>query len=135
MASKIHNFLLTPLIPGKDRNVKNMTYLILGVVLLAAVPPYQSAAAQTAGSTDSCEAALGALAAEWRAIAFEPPSKPAQAIVTGQNGYVTTGGQYNSMTSHIRAAHVACQQGDGADAMRHIAAVRETIDGAARRQD
>src|SRR5579859_1041512 len=97
-------------------------------VVFATMQVSQPAAAQPTAPLGPCQTALGALAAQWQAISFEPPSKPAQMIVAGRNGYVTTGGQYNVMTSHIRAAHLACERGDGEAAMQHISAVHEILD-------
>jgi hypothetical protein len=104
-------------------NVRSMTLLVLAASLGAGM---QSAMAQPA-PTGSCQGALSALAAEWNEIAFTQPSKPAQALVVGREGYVTTGADFNFMTGQMRSAHMACVRGDEASAMQNIAAVRDIL--------
>ena len=86
----------------------------------------QSAIAQPVPK-GSCRDAVTALAAEWNEIAFTQPSKPSQAIVTGRQGYVTTGADFNFMSGQIRSAHMACDRGDEATAMQDIAAVQDIL--------
>jgi hypothetical protein len=97
-----------------------MTTLV--VFPIAACP----ANAQPAEAEASCQAALSALAAQWYAIDFEPPSKPAQAIVAGRD-HVVSGGQYNAMITYIRAAHQACGRGDSDTAIQDIATVKTIL--------
>jgi hypothetical protein len=87
----------------------------------------QSAIAQTSRADASCQVALTSLVNEWNAISFAPPSKPAQTIVAGRNGYVTSGGQFNSMTELMRQARAECDRGDTASAMQDIAAVQDIL--------
>jgi len=100
--------------------------LYVSVVLFGVLN--QSAVAQPTLAGNSCQGALTSLVNEWNAISFEAPSKPAQAIVAGKDGHVTTGGQFNYMTGLIRQAHQECDRGDAASAMEHIAVVRERLD-------
>jgi hypothetical protein len=87
----------------------------------------QSAAAQTTIADNSCRGALISLLNEWSAISFPPPSKPGQAIVTGKDGHVTSGGQFNYMTGLMRQARAECDRGDSASAMQDIAVVRDRL--------
>jgi hypothetical protein len=106
--------------------MRNYIYTVLPAVLLAAGLA-QPASAQPAAPAGSCQAALGAIVDAWRGIAFNPPSKPAQAIVYGLGGHVTTGGQYNAMVFHLRAARASCDRGDAEAALQHISAVRDLL--------
>jgi hypothetical protein len=101
--------------------------IVLSVLIVGLIAGGQSATAQPAPAIGSCRSALTALASEWNEIAFMAPGKPGQAIVTGREGYVTTGGDFNFMVGHIRLARVACDRGDDASALRSIAAVRDIL--------
>jgi hypothetical protein len=108
--------------------------IVLPLLIIGLSAGAQSATAQPAPATASCRSALTALAAEWNEIAFMAPGKPGQTIVTGREGYVTTGGDFNFMVGEIRLAHVACDRGDEASAMQDIAAVQDTLAHANRRK-
>jgi hypothetical protein len=104
-------------------NARSIALLVLTASLGAGM---QSAIAQPEPA-GSCRGALIALVAEWNQIAFTQPSKPAQAIVAGREGYVTTGADFNFMAGQIRSAHLACDRGDEASAMQNIATVQELL--------
>jgi hypothetical protein len=106
--------------------MRNYIYTAFAMAPLV-VGPAQSASAQSMAPAGSCQVALGAVVGEWREIAFNPPSKPGQAIVYGQGGHVTTGGQYNAMVFHLRAARATCDHGDAEASMHHISAVQEIL--------
>jgi len=88
----------------------------------------QPAQAQQVLKSETCQGALSSLMSEWNAISFAAPSKPGQGYVSGRNGHVTSGGQFNYMQGQIRQAHAACERGDGASALQHISAVRDLLD-------
>jgi hypothetical protein len=112
----------------------NARFMVLPVLIVGLSAGAQSATAQPTPATGPCRSALMALAAEWNEIAFMAPGKPGQAIVTGREGYVTTGGGFNFMVGEIRLAHVACDRGDEASAMQNIAAVQDILVHANRRK-
>ncbi len=87
----------------------------------------QFTVARPALADSSCQVALASLVNEWNAISFAPPSKPAQTIVVGRNGYVTSGGQFNSMTELMRQARAECNRGDTTSAMHDITAVQDLL--------
>jgi hypothetical protein len=87
----------------------------------------QSATAQPVLSGNSCQGALSSLVNEWNAIAFEPPSKPAQSLVAGKDGHVTSGGQFAYMVGLMRQARAECDRGDAPAALEHIAVVRDSL--------
>jgi hypothetical protein len=102
----------------------NIQILSVAVILLGvSAGPAQAQSMQG----DSCQGAMSALLSEWRAISFEPPSKPGQANVAGKDGHVTSAGQFNYMAGLIREASMECDRGDAAAAMQHINAVRDGL--------
>ena len=78
-------------------------------------------------------AALNNLLAEWDSAGFMPPSKPSQYRVYGRNGYVTTGPDYNTMVSLIRAASIEIKEGRDNEASTKIARARDLLLAARRR--
>ncbi|HYZ47521.1 MAG TPA: hypothetical protein VE567_01365 [Sphingomonas sp.] len=75
----------------------------------------------------SSAAALSALLREWDRAGFSAPSKPAQARVYGQDGAVTTGGEYHAMVSLIRAAIRDSTDGRDQAALNEIAKARTLL--------
>ena len=73
------------------------------------------------------QSSLSALLAEWDRAAFVAPSKPSQYRVYGQNGYVTSGREYNAMLSLIRSAVNDSRQGRDREAMPNIASARHLL--------
>jgi hypothetical protein len=101
---------------------------ILGIATILTGVLAGSTSAQPTLAGNSCQGAVTSLVNEWNAISFEPPSKPGQAIVTGKDGHVTSGGQFNYMTGLIRQARMECDRGDAASAIEHIAVVHDRLD-------
>jgi len=100
--------------------------LPLGCAPLAVGHDEARAQSPTAGL--SCGGALNSLMSQWQSIGFAEPSKPAQQIVAGRNGYSTTGGQFNFMRQQIRVAARECEGGRDADSLQHINTVRGILD-------
>jgi hypothetical protein len=73
------------------------------------------------------QSSLSSLLAEWDRAAFGAPSKPSQYRVYGQNGYVTSGREYNVMLSLIRAAVNDSQEGRDREAVSKIASARHLL--------
>lgn len=72
--------------------------------------------------------ALAALLADWNAIAFDTPSKPAQYRVFGRNGHVTDGPTYNTMVTLIRLALKESREGRDQEALEKVAKVRGLLE-------
>ena len=103
---------------------------LAAVAMLATVA--LTANAQSSRSPDlsphgSSTTALQALFAEWDAVGFSAPSKPAQYRVYGGGGHVTSGPTYNYMVSLMRAAAADSQAGRDQDALEKIAKVRNLL--------
>jgi hypothetical protein len=101
-----------------------MFYAKAGLLTLALGLAGCGGTSQTAGS---CGAALDSLMSRWDSIGFAEPGKPAQMIVSGRNGYSTTGGSFNFMRQQIRVAARDCEQGRNADALARIEKVRTLL--------
>ena len=99
--------------------------LMLSFALMACGTAPPPARAQ---GTLACDGALDRLMSQWNSIGFATPSKPGQMIVSGGQGYSTTGGQVDYMLTQIRIAARDCEAGRNDDALSHIATVRRILD-------
>jgi len=63
-------------------------------------------------------AACDAVGRDWQAAAFSTPAKPAQARVSGNAGYETSGPQFQQL---MRAIRQACASDDQAAALQQAA--------------
>jgi hypothetical protein len=78
-----------------------------------------------------CTPQLETLSTDWSAAGFETPSKPAQAIVHGQNGRVSSGPEVNYNAGQIRQAISDCQHGDVRSVRERVAHVTEWLESTA----
>jgi hypothetical protein len=99
--------------------MRNLLIATFGLALLG-----QAAIASAATPQRACAAPLNELAHEWNAIGFLPPEKPAQAIVSGNYGYRTSGIEFGYMVSQIRLASRDCQAGRDKAALSRIEQVQ-----------
>lgn len=74
-----------------------------------------------------CTPQLQRLIADWKAAGFETPSKPAQMLVQGRNGRVSSGPEVTYMTNQIRQAVWDCQHGDVPAVRARVALVAERL--------
>lgn len=74
-----------------------------------------------------CTPQLRKLLADWNAAGFETPAKPAQAIVHGRNGRVSSGPEVTYMINQIRQAVWDCQHGDVPAVRARVALVAERL--------
>jgi hypothetical protein len=100
--------------------------LALGLMACGARPPAAQAQGQSADLV--CTGALATLMSEWQSIGFAEPSKPAQMIVAGRNGYTVSGGQFNYLRTQIRMASRDCENGRDNEALSHLVAVYRVLD-------
>ena len=77
--------------------------------------------------TGASAAAVEALLADWQAIGFDTPSKPAQFRVNGRGGRVTSGPTYNLMLQLLRQAVKDSRSGRDQDALAKVAKVRTLL--------
>jgi len=89
--------------------------------------PAHSVSAVQAQATGDTTASLNALLAEWSRAEFSPPSKPAQLLVQGRNGYVISGSDYHAMTWLIRSAVADLRQARDSDAANEIAKAQKLL--------
>ena len=99
----------------------------LSLVIIAGLIIGQAAHAQSAAAGGACRADLPALAAEWNALGYPEPAKPAQFRVIGADDHGASGSDIAFMRGQIRAAVRDCDKGDEAAATRRIAAVRQFL--------
>ena len=69
-----------------------------------------------------CTPGLKRVISEWEAAAFEPPTKPAQALVYGRGGRSITGAQYHYVVAQIEQATQDCLSGNVPAVRAHVAA-------------
>jgi hypothetical protein len=88
----------------------------------------RQAAAEPLDQTNACQAALHRTAAEWDAIGFATPSKPAQARVPARDGRVASGSEVTYLASQLRQAAVDCAAGRDESGLQRTALVRAHLD-------
>ena len=98
------------------------TFIVMG----AATSSYAGGTSLQSATPDTVQS-LDALLAEWNQAAFTPPVKPAQYLVYGRNGYVTSGPGYGVMVSSIRAAVIAVHEGRDTEAKANIDRARSLL--------
>jgi hypothetical protein len=116
--------------PARSRLARAGTtaLLILPLGWMLAGAGLHEARAQSQTAAPACGASLDSLMSRWDSIGFAEPSKPAQQIVAGRQGYSTNAGQFNFMRQQIRVAARDCESGRDADALQHINTVRGILD-------
>ncbi len=72
-----------------------------------------------------CTPELEKLLADWNAVGFETPAKPAQANVYSRSGRVSSGPQVRYMISEIQEAVRDCRDGDVQSVRVHVTNVNE----------
>jgi hypothetical protein len=102
--------------------MRSLLIATFGLALLG-----QASIALAATPQRACAAPLNHLVDEWDAIAFLPPAKPAQAFVSGRDGYRTSGIEFDYMVSQIRLASRDCQAGEDAAAIGRIEQVQRLL--------
>jgi hypothetical protein len=104
------------------------TEIAMRLLLSACAAVVLAAQALPGAAADaSCEAALAAVSEEWRAAAYEPPMKPAQAYVIGRDGRHPSGRQVTYMRAELKLAAHECSAGDNRGALQHIAIVHRLL--------
>ena len=88
-----------------------------------------ASATEAASVPGSSVAPLNALIRDWDQAGFSAPSKPAQALVYGRAGYVTSGGEYHAMISLLQSSIRDSAEGRDQDALAKIARVRGLLHG------
>ena len=101
--------------------------VLMCLTLVASIGGVSHAFAAEPRPASACSDALSAVTADWYAIGFLPPSKPAQARVVGNFGHETTAGQYFFLQAELRRARDDCDAGRTASAMKRVIAVRELL--------
>ena len=82
--------------------------VVLAAAGCALVFGLHAAVAQPVPQATSCQASLQQLGAEWNAIGFATPSKPAQARVAARDGRVSSGAEVTYLTNQLRLAAQDC---------------------------
>jgi hypothetical protein len=100
---------------------------VAGATLFAAIVYAGSGYAAPPGSEPACEAALGSVTQEWRAINFSTPSKPAQSVVAGRFGHETSGARLSGMQEALRRARDDCNAGRDEEALKNLVTLRTLL--------
>ncbi len=97
----------------------------IGLALLAS-----AASAQTAATTGgSCVQAVSQLDKEWQAHGYPAPTKGTPGSLTSVDGlHHADAAAINYARLRIRLAHQACNEGNDAAAMTHVAVVRGMLE-------